>query len=76
MYQILIDKHGEDFDIVQHQLCAEDISDVEMMLTAVIAKRMNIQNLVLMPIGEHRYMAFQVINLNTYVTVSEINGVE
>ncbi|MBA7524169.1 hypothetical protein ES705_16306 [subsurface metagenome] len=76
MYQIVIQKADEPVDIVQHQLCAEAITDVEMMLTAVVSKRLGVQNLVLMPLGDHRYYAFQVKNLDTLVSVEPIEGIK
>lgn len=76
MYQILINEDGKDLDVVQHQLCAEAITDVEMMLTAVVSKRLGVQNLVLMPMSNHTFSAFQVIDLHTQVSVVEIEGTD
>lgn len=69
MYQINIQKGDEPIDVVQHNLCAEDITDVEMMLTAVVSKRLGIPNIVLMPIEKHSFLVFQVVNLYTEVSV-------
>ena len=75
MYQINIQKGDEPVDVVQHKLCAEAITDVEMMLTAIVCKRLELNNLVLMPMGNHKYMVFQAVNMNTIVSVVPFEGV-
>ena len=74
MYQINIQEQGMPVDVIQHKLCSEDISDVEMMLTAIVSARMNIPNLVLMPMGNHTYTVFHVISLHTTVRVIPLEG--
>lgn len=76
MYQINIEREGEPLDVVQHSLCAEDISDVDMMLTSVVGKRLNIPNLVLMPVGNHKYLAFQVVGPLAMVQAVDIEGTD
>lgn len=74
MYQILMQKDNQPVDTMQHRFCAEDISNVEMTLTALVSNRLGIKHLVLMPVGEHSYMAFQVLNLHTLVTVNKVKA--
>lgn len=75
MYQINIKKGDEPIDVIQHKLCAEDITDVECMLTSVVSARLGLHNLVLMPVGHHTFIVYQVANLNTMVSVVPIEGV-
>jgi len=74
MYQINIVQPDKPIDVIQHGLCAEDISDVEMMLTSVVSKRLGIPNIVLMPIEKHSFLVFQVVNLYTEVSVVPLEG--
>jgi len=74
MYQVNIKEDGMPVDVVQHKLCSEDISDVEQMLTAVVGARLNIPNIVLMPMGNHVFQVFHVVSLHTQVSVTEIGN--
>lgn len=76
MYQVTIHQPNKPVDIVQHGLCTNEISDVENMLTGIVTKRLGVPGIVLMPIDNHNFLAFQLVNLFTEVSVEEIEGVD
>lgn len=76
MYNIIITRPGQPKDVIEHELCAESITDVEQMLTAIVAGRFNLQGVVLIPTQKHKFRVFQLVDLQIDVSVVDINGAD
>lgn len=71
MYRINIKEGDDNIGVIRDKISADNISDVELMLTQVVGNRLDLDNIILIPLGEHNYLVFQVVGPLAYVSVEQ-----